>query len=283
MQIQGFNAFDTAPGSNRGLFKLTFWQRIEYFLKALAFKRRILNQPQPSFFIRKESWERLFAGENVLEKNNNFKHSDGKKRQYEVYGFVFCVAFTKDKLKKEFYEKYGEKDPDQPTKYDDKNMLKGGKAYLRVRTILREINQNASSQIINVEVETEAIAFTDLELALGNMGTTTDSLVFLQPGDPRITEINSDVIVNHPSGTPAPANNSGIPQTFKDRCGSFIEKEGHIFSKDRMKEILDKYPHSEGSKITLIWNEKQKVISFKIKVNPEYGTEIPCPQPNICN
>jgi len=262
MAVPNFPVFDTSPGANQGLFKLTLWQRIVYSFRIRAFKYMIPEPPyQPSFFISRKSWERLIRGENVINKYPG----------YEVYGFVFCVAFEGDEKCKE-----GEK-------RHKKNKKKTGKAYFRVRTILRKKDDQPTSGNITVEVEPVNIAYASVDYALGaRPDGQYDDLVFLVNNPDLAAEIDSEVIVKHDSGTATPANNANIPDSFKDRCGSFINNEGHIFSKDRIEGILKDYSRAKGSRVYLVWNGPDQSISFKFKVNPDYGTEIPCPQPNIC-
>lgn len=262
MAVANFPVFDTSPGANQGLFKLTLWQRIVYCIRIREFKYMIPEPPyQPSFFISRKSWERLIRGENVINKYPG----------YEVYGFVFCVAFEGDEKCKEEEQRH------------KKNRNKIGKAYFRVRTILRKLSDSSKTGNITVEVEPVNIAYASVDYALGaRPGGHDDDLIFLVNNPGLAAEIDSEVIVKHDSGTATPANNANIPDSFKDRCGSFINNEGHIFSKKRIEGILNDYSKSKGSRVYLVWNGPNKAISFKFKVNPEYGTELPCPLPAVC-
>lgn len=216
---------------------------------------------QPPFFISKKSWDYLSKGMQI------YKDSSGAMVEktwisldYEVYAFVFCIAFSQNDLDK--------------------------RAYFRVRTIKKEKIKTEVGAFMPVEVETDNVAYVDLKKALSNMllpaGTPVsawqDCLVFVDPSDV-ITRnsIDNEVVL---ASFSVPHILSLIPNGFINGDKSIINNEGDIFSKNRIMSLLNRYTDL-GSKISFTLH-LDNVIGFDFKINAQAETVIKCPPVGVC-
>lgn len=283
------SAFDALfNDKNQGLKPIFCWDKIMVFFKILAFKRRA-KRGQPDFFISRESWDYLRQGIaiNMDGSENHWLKDNQEYKEYEVCGFVFCVAFHKyDKEENPSY--WGYVSP----KHED-SLAK--RAYFRIRTILKNNNKE-------ILVETENIAYANLTIALYNMSKSESNncLTFItkldtdNPSVKRLKENidNVDVIIKDTTGSTARSNTSKFPSGFLDSSFShndnvrpIITNEGSTFGSKRIWEDLFavRYEHIGGSLISFVWNGSDNTISFDFKINEELITTLPCPEPTICN
>ena len=238
--------------ANGGLRQLNWIQRICYWFKIQAFKIKVPNQP--NFFISTDSWKLLINGSGQDQAGSWQWLQEG----YEVYAFVFCVAFERER------------------KYSRAN------GYFRVRTILKNTKTG------DIQVSPNNIAFGNLSYALGtSKSERSDDLEFVRSEKDGVLErINEEVIIKPDLDTFG--NPAIIPNSFKENIGSkkersIISNEGNIFSKYRIwDDILTNYSDATGTYISLAWNRKTKAIILNFKVNPEYEATVPCPPPPVC-
>ena len=294
--------FESIP--NGGLRKLTTVdEKILHNAKIENFKR-VICPSQPSFYISKEFWDRLIAGQ----------YEDGTSwlpANYEVYAFVFCIAETS----------YGYIEFPSPV------------FYFRIRTIIR-LKSEAKlpkeqgwkpkilrSQVIYgmPEVEISNIAFIKI-----NSDGEPAGFQFVREGDiEQINQRNNDVNTwKHGSGDGQYHVNGGLQNAVqlpvKDSPTKFgaikSNQEGVIFSRKRIEEVLK---GSKGTKIEFALDFAEdatqsesgyyKPIEFVFTVEPEFQiatipyipqhqfkltnsyegsnfvTEgLPCPTPPVC-
>lgn len=229
------------------------------------------NLIQPSFFISRESWRLLVNGISRNKYGSLIQWMDY--RRYEVYGFVFCIAFD---------EKKG--------------------SFFRIRTILKEKDAkcvvNNKKKEMKVCVENENVAYVDIDAALSN--PRLDCMRFIDVTDNdfniRIYDLNSRVIVKERQGNLPESFNYSAQSVFLPigkkgyKFNNKINNEGNYFGKRRIWDRLlnQTYPCSEGtvisiaSKETLINNEAKREIYFNFKINEAFDTNLPCPNPPIC-
>ena len=152
---------------NQGIRELiTETEKFEIELDVERFKTLIPNQP--AFYISRKNWQKLSKGVHTyLEGGSRYVDKVWLMDGYEVYGFVFCAAIDqKFKSKCDLLEQ-------NKVKY----------AYIRIRTILRKISDEISTNPeIDVFVETNNIAYVDLKTAFSNMenGKRDDCLKFIK-------------------------------------------------------------------------------------------------------
>jgi hypothetical protein len=273
MTVNNFPSFEDFTGNpnfpDRGLKEINFWGKISICFRQWAFKRKVPNQP--SFFISRSDWGHLVSGSHITDFKTKYPN-------HEIYGFVFCIAFSNDLV------------PNTQGSAIFSRKL----AYFRIRTILRCLTEKHNSKNIEVEVETENIAYVNIETALKNKaeGKSNSCLEFITKEetlqfpeiDIRKNKINTDVIRKQ---SDVFVNQENIPNTFKQDMKKYkillIQNEGTIFSKERIwNDILLSHPEAEGIEITLLWNGSKNDITCHFKVNPSYETSIKCPQPQTC-
>ncbi len=227
--------------------------------KITKFLTKLPNQPP--FFISRKSWDYLSKGMQIYkDSSGNMVEKTWISSDYEVYAFVFCIAFSQNDLDK--------------------------RAYFRVRTIKKEKTKTAVGAFMPVEVETDNVAYVDLKKALSNMllpaGTPVsawqDCLVFVDPSDV-ITRnsIDSEVVLTSFS---VPHILSLIPDGFINGDKSIINNEGDIFGKNRIMSLLNRYTDI-GSKISFTLHP-DNVIGFDFKINVQAETVIKCPPVGVC-
>lgn len=202
---------------------------------------------QPSFFINKESWQLLIDGKQRTNDGRIINWVQDKYPNYEVLGFAFCVCLGQD-VEGSF------------------SVL--GRLYLRVRTILGHKN--------NVVIDTQHIAYTSLHLAYQNKNlnclTFVPQIDSVWKANEIISYINDEVIKF--------LNDNKQPiTTLPDGLGK-IAKNGNYFSKNKIRRILNESPKSLGTEVS-IGTDGEK-FTFYFKINPEYETYLPCPNPPIC-
>lgn len=264
-KIPNFPAFTTPL---QGLVELDALGISESDARITNFNSKIPNQP--SFLIKKEFWEKLANGENMV--------GSWLPTGYEVYAFAFCVAF------------------------DKQTVTSNPIAYFRVRTILREKGVKAKNKKLPVLVEIDNIAYVDWDTALSNVTKTPDKkvncLFFIEKNNPshlsRRNRIDEEIVVNPTSVIPTiNPYNSKIPNSFKDldsdkKMNSIIQNEGSIFGKDgiwnKLLSAEGKYNFNKDTTISLTWNDVTNHISLDIKINDQYGVDSlrDCPFPNAC-
>lgn len=226
---------------------------------------------QPSFFISKCSWDLLVNG---ISRRKDGSLIQWLPANHTVYGFIFCIAFDKDH------------------------------AYFRIRTILKENGvkpekNEKGEKVLKVWIETENIAFVNITTALTNMSLEEssdrikkDCLEFIYLRDTsaidEISWINSQVYLKT---TPEilPTNFIKIPQDKK--FDEILKNEGNYFGKLRLwnKLLNTDYPQSKGTDIAIALREtyrRERYITrsmyFNFKINGNYDTNLPCPNPPIC-
>jgi hypothetical protein len=212
---------------------------------------------QPPFFISKKSWDYLSKGMQYYKDTSGaMVEKTWISADYEVYAFVFCIAFSQN-------------DHDK-------------RAYFRVRTIKKQKINTATGSFMPVEVETDNVAYVDLEIALWNVGKPQrlwkDCLKFIDPSD-AITRnsIDNEVILTSFS---VPHILSLIPDGLINGDKSIINNEGDIFSKNRIMSLLNRYT-DKGSKISFTLHP-DNVIGFDFKINVQAETTIKCPPVGVC-
>lgn len=245
-----------------------------------AFNAFIDRSNQPSFFITNKTWEMLCNGENHAGK---WLADD-----YEVYGFVFCLALKR-------WETH-----DKENRGKEKGKL-FGYAYFRIRTIVKKkATDLAGISGFEAFVEEENIAYADiLEALRDNSELNTEQVKFLTPEDEELRKIIDKEVVKK-------GNEAYLRETFfgdshpsagqdkKRKIYGIFSNEGGIFGKDRIKEIKQE----KGARVSIACNirpydeEKDKEdgqpdlsrreIYYHFKINPQYKTNIPCPMPQVC-
>lgn len=267
---QGLKEFDDSE-------KLYYQNQIE------AFKSIVPNQP--SFFISRESWLKLFQG--ISYNNDGSINNWTTKPRYtgfHICAFLICIGFHK-----------GESKEDKP--YFGYNPLtepkKNQKAYIRVRTILK----NEKRELIRIE--TKNIAYGDLDIAL--LSDSNDCLKFITDHDfrlnPKVKKLKAKIdkdIHQNPKGYPAvPEETSRIPAGFLSTISTLsfqqhpfvdITNNGNYFGSNRIwTDLLNtKYPKSLGTKISFMWDSTNKTIGQYFKINCDCVTSQPCPGPPGC-
>jgi hypothetical protein len=240
---------------------LTLAEKINSNNRIDEFKIKVTDQP--SFFISKESWKLLSNG---MRPGGAIWVPFG----YEVYAFVFCVAFDRQNLS-----------ANKPC------------AYFRIRTILKRIDESVVNGKVAVLVDTNNIAYVNINKAL--LSSIDDCVEFLDVSIPaqksKKDSIDEEVIVKPSSVTIINPYNSQIPNSFKDfsidgNINSIIKNEGSIFGKegiwDSLLSIGGTYHYQKDSLISLTWNKRTKHISFDFKINDQYEALRDCPQPPVC-
>lgn len=255
---------------SRGLTQLSLLHKIQYYFCVRDFKKRVNGQPD--FFVSNDDWKLLATGQSIDGSGRKFTWL---KPECDVFGFALSFLFTDFNFgtcKSLSHEK------------NNRSIQKLG--YIRIRTIFRKRKDDT-----NLYVDTENIAYLDLETALINQeraNTPTSCLRFLsqisdaKERDKMISKIREEVYSSDPKNLPK--SNAKIPdKLLKDKTVA-IKNEGMIIFKSRIfNEIIEKYEgHSKGSQIKFTWNEKQKQINYLFSVNPEYISDLPCPNPPIC-
>ena len=264
---------------NQGIRELfTETEKFEIELDVERFKTLIPNQP--AFYISRRNWQKLSEGVHTyLEHGNRYVDKVWLMDGYEVYGFVFCIAIDqKFKSKCDLLEQ-------NKVKY----------AYIRIRTILRKISDEISTnQEIDVFVETNNIAYVDLKTAFLNMenGKRDDCLKFIKydlndlSSVQEKNKVDSEVIKKADDGKQSEINK--LPKTFiyeSKKQRSIIKNEGLIFGKERIIALLDRY-EDKGTSIAFSL-KPNNFIRFQAKINVE--TEIDgvtgyqCPPYPICS
>jgi hypothetical protein len=245
----------------KGLVKLTPAGKIDSDNRIEEFKIKVRDQPP--FFITKESWKLLSNG---MRPGGLIWIPLG----YEVYAFVFCVAFDRQNLS-----------ANKPC------------AYFRIRTILKRVDELVVNGKVAVLVDTNNIAYVNIDKAL--LSSIDDCVEFLDVSIPaqKIKKdlIDEEVIVKPSSVTITNPYNSHIPDSFKNLVidndiNTIIKNEGAIFGKegiwDSLLSIGGKYHYQKNSLISLTWNKRTKHISFDFKINDQYEALRDCPQPPVC-
>lgn len=255
---------------NKGLTQLSFLQKIKYYFCVRDFKKRVNGQPD--FFISNDDWRLLSSGQSIDGSGRKFTWL---KPECDVFGFALSFLFTDfdfNTCKSLSHEK------------SNRGIQKLG--YIRIRTIFRKRKDDT-----NLYVDTENIAYLDLETAVINhesSDTLTSCLRFLtqisdtKERDKVASKIRDEVYSSNPKNLPK--SNTKIPDKLLKDKKAAIKNEGMIIFKSRIvDEIIEKYKgHSEGSFIKFTWNEKEKQINYLFSVNPEYISDLPCPNPPIC-
>jgi hypothetical protein len=247
---------DLSSITNEGLRELTnpieqrdSNQRIRKFLTKLP--------NQPPFFISRKSWDYLSKGMQYYnDSTGNMVEKTWISKDYEVYAFVFCIAFSQNDHNK--------------------------RAYFRVRTIKKEKTKTAIGPLMTVEVETDNVAYVDLGIAISNRGKPKrdwqDCLKFIDPSDViSRNSIDNEVVL---ASFSVPHTLSLIPRGFINGDKSIINNEGDIFSKNRIMSLLNRYKDL-GSKISFTL-QPDNVIGFDFKINVQADTEIKCPPVGVC-
>jgi hypothetical protein len=243
---------------------------------------------QPSFLIKKESWDFLRQGKNP---NNGISWAS---QNFEVYAFVFCIAFDqKDIPKAETKSKKSKTSGKFSASKPDLTLSAKTFAYFRVRTILKVIGQKVKDGKATVLVETNNIAYVSLEKAFANQnnpgGEQQDCLIFVDENDWDIREkINSEVFRKPKPSESIDLRTKNILEIFITTPKSeakIIENEGSIFGKQGIwdKILVEKYNLKNDTLISLTWDKQKGTFSFDFKINDEYGTALPCPNPPVCN
>lgn len=246
--ISDFSMLLFINNPSQGLIKLNCFGKFLNWIKVQRFLRKIPNQP--SFFISRENWDLLANGQIRNAKNDIVKWIP---EGFEVFGFVFCVAFNSD-----------------VHLFTDSV----GKAYFRIRTLLKKTSCDT------IIVEEKNIAYVDVFKALKR---GVDCLKFIDASDSTQDNIrdiiDTEIIVKNKFS-------SKIPKSFNDKH-LFFNNEGGIFAKERIWDtlLLKCYNEAKGTLITLTWSGDkpfQRIISFDFKINGQYNTNLPCPIPEVC-
>ena len=238
-----FPILTNMPDGGQGIVTIETGSREE---NIIAFKRKInpndLNY-QPSFFISRDSWKKLFEG----------RKADGQiwlPKNYEVYGFVFCIAFNNDK-------------PEQPV------------AYFRIRTIIKDKKTKPNpiaENTIKVLIEVENIAYVDI----------------FKPfkADVPISKQQESIKFVSPTSNPTEYKmvNRAVKNYIKDpmsRHKDFtkLTQEGCIFGKN--SPYLDNLKiYRKGSKISFAQLD-DGTFTYILSINPDGEINgIKCPVPH---
>lgn len=203
---------------------------------------------QPTFFISLDSWKKLFKG---LRKNGSKWLPDG----YEIFGFVFCIAFT-DEI---------------PTR-----------AYFRIRTIIKDKRIKSTTKEIKVEIEIDNIAYVDIEKATRQPGK--NCIKFIDSTFPEYRMVNGAVkrykerISSRPVAfqeNPPHVQNLRIPLEPYTQEGNIFGRNGHFILNNLKKG-------AKGSAISFAWDSEKKAFSFIFNINPTGETQyVPCPLPHV--
>jgi hypothetical protein len=267
ISITDFKPFSKIPnGGLKG--ELDLIQVTEYVNVRIP-KIKEFIPDQPNFFISRESWQLLIDGKTI----SGGSEKNWLPPNYEVYGFVFCIATHRN---------HGNKPNHQE------------RAYFRIRTIIKEISVIDSTDLykIPVLVETDNIAFVELTKALRNNSTPVPSplencLEFIAKDDigsiigtsglPLKNEIDLEV-KDWKDKQLAKTSIIKFIDVLENRVP--IEQEGAIFSKNRIKEILTKYSEAKGTTIDIALSITKPAFNFYFDINPGFTTDgMPCPPP----
>jgi hypothetical protein len=291
---------------NKPSFWEIFWDNLLVWLRireSLFLNRKVQNfndifPSQPPFFISRESWQNLYNGVSLDSEGKPTNWAEREHPGFEIYAFTFCLAI---------HEAIKPPTPNsnEPTKgyygYKPENeAFKGGKGYFRVRTIL--INPSTKT----IRVETGNIAYVDLGVALDNIKNNKNDncLKFIVPSDCTMPEspsailsrkVNNEVNNFHTAVVSLEVSvgltklNQSIGKIDALAIATILNQKngyGNYFGSERIKEeiINPKKPIYKGSLISLALDltpVKEKFL-FNFKVNPEFETDLPCPQPQIC-
>ena len=208
-----------------------------------AFEQLMLNT-QPIFFITKANWQKLFDG----------KGANGRSwlpKGYEVFGFVFCIAFTEEDFK----------------------AGRIPRAYFRIRTVIKQILIDSREATIPAEIETTNIAYVDIN-------SLEDSVKFINHRSEKYQYVNRGVrtfkeqLAQH--------------NALKIFAGKQWTQEGCIFGKNSpylLKNIFDKNVKVKGTTVAIGWNvdknDGHPSFTFILKTNPDGEIDgIKCPVPH---
>ncbi len=237
-----------------------------------------LVQGQPNFIISRESWQRL-------SKPTSMKGHFGL---HVVYAFAFCFAIERDTSGDLHY-------------------------YFRVRKLLLPNFFDYLFSIFSFKprdsyyVDTQNIAYTDLEIAIANQknGTNVDCLTFMNVGGTRkqAKEVN-DEVTNFAKEINDPSSNFKINNIVPKSDGpapkiagniDLTTQQGVIFTKKRIWDELlnDKYsakkrfqggkPPVDNVNVNFALDERTGQIQFVFRINDDYETTgIKCPYPAVC-
>lgn len=236
-------------------------------LEINAFKMVFGFPDQPSFFISKETWRILWEGKNP--ENDLSWLPEG----YVVYGFVFCLAF----------HGYSSSDPRWIT--EDK----GTGAYFRIRTIIKEAGEEIPvNGLLKVAVQTINIAYVDSDF----ISARQDNVVFLSKDNLEpLSRVNAQVVRKEGNGRLTDffrTKENSIPRSVFEDKSNILSNEGCIFGSKRIEDIL-KDESRKGTTISLAIRAKNPVeqsgfeVFYRFKVNPYYDTNLPCPNPPVCD
>lgn len=241
---------------------------------------------QPFFFISRDSWEMLAKGETLDGRGRLFSWLEKKYGpEWEVAGFVFCLAFDRDEGHNPCDRRFGMTYAREIA----------GKAFFRVRTLVRKVGAKDKGV-----VETDFIAFADTSIGLHNYmhAQREDCLVFVNPLASDNAKRLKDRIDSMVYEKRDPAKVK-VPDSFVDitppcdpkkiRRKEPLENEGGIFGRQKIwnELLVDKYGHVEGVLVSIAIKPGSTVqdplaFYFDFKINDEYVTNKPCPIPQIC-
>lgn len=204
---------------------------------------------QPSFFISIESWEKLFNG----------LRADGTKwlpKGYEIFGFIFCIAFNDD----------------HPFP----------RAYFRIRTVIKGKKIHSNEKEIKAVVEIDNIAYVDIEKALRH--PNKDCTVFINPTSTEYRRVNNAVKAykeNIHSRPVAFQTTPPLSRSILNPPEPFVQ-EGNIFGRHSPFLVHNLKSPAKGAKIAFAWDKEKQSFSFIFNINPIAETQkIPCPVPYV--
>lgn len=250
----------------QGLIELrNLAEKRENDLKIEAFK--VFAPTQPDFLISNQHWKLLASGISLdTDHSTEINWLKDTYSGYEVYGFVFCVAFriTHDNQKK---------------------------AYFRVRNILKKIGDDTCDLI----VDTDNIAYVDVEKAIDK--PSENCLIFLSeydtPDRANLKKVIDDEVYTTKKRLAAAKRSAQLARTprgfikvegVNEKQTIIIKNEGSIFGKNRIwEQILNNTYKGKDSRISFTWNGLDKTIGLDFKINAQLATKIDCPDPRICH
>lgn len=281
VQISDFPAFQSPE---YGFHVLNDAEKPSALNEILNFQR--LVPFQPFFYVSRESWENLAYGKGI-DLRDPYTQTPLK-----VYGFVFCFATMNNDFK--WSMKYGCKYPHLLNKL----------GFFRIRTLLIKEGEDVTKDKINVFVETEAIAYADVSIALHNHFHSSrepeDCIVFVT-NSREARNIDSmvwnkkdpDAIRRLPDSFVSTMGYPPFQSAYIAENGGPLKNEGCIFGIQNIWENLlkTKYPKIKGTLVSLALIENKngfgqlepRDIYFNVKINCEGKLNVPCPNPPACH
>lgn len=254
-----------------GLIEVNESEIANYKKRIDEFNSMISNRipVQPSFFVSKKSWNLLANGqlESNIGENVNWIGTDYC--NYEVFGFLFSIAFD--------------------TNFKRKDLPNEQFAYIKISTIIKN-NQTEPSKISQLIIK-DRIAYTNLYFGFGyGKSLRNDDLTFVDSDNiDLINLIDKNVLEKETLKSEITSINRNIPKNFllsnnKNESDLISKNVGIIISKKKIWDDILELSDSNGTQITLGWDNINKMIIPQFTTNNDKDTrmfygDLPCPGP----